>query len=969
MMHCKVCGGDLLSGDTLISSNRTSCKCTMQIFPHFGENSCEGLELLHLQNRQFEILDNVTELTKKMRSLDASKSLEHDVVDHLKGNMSAVHQPISKTLTSIPRRNPFLSKHAVSPSSQKKLSQLTHYGTNSNAVDQAEMRPSTAPGGPISEFSDLRGIREEIAMLHRKFDEELKSMRDVLNNNIVGMARLFETSKAAAETEGKENTAPGSILSGAQQALLDATRRRRMFETSVANCERSRAQRNVFDILEHLDDGDSDVLRMRALLDDAVNNLEIPQKPEPISPKVPNLSSRLARLSAPKQSKVVSRKPQKSPTQRPSSLPPTSTAAVATSPRGRSTGLADLVDFSTVKTTTAPLMKRSKVVLPSNISPKVDPQITKRGKIVRFEETCSRPRSTLKVMSSAPSSDKQKASVFLPLGMRQYSMWPTEKLQMLTTPPVLQTTTAAAMAAVDSAMEDETLTRALRPLLSSSASQQPQSASEAKLTPDDLKEMLDAALKNHLERQMPPTELPPVRPQLRDVNVGICRQDFMKEEALSPIHAPGKFALTDRASSPKSITEPPKMVSHGNSVNSVRKPRSSSLPSITSEVVVTSEKLQTGSITEAEASTEFPGGDQIDTEISTEKPNYLNECEYEATEGLDANRSEVCFDTWDISTIQTEVKITHPLMVSNNRTQSPILADAGEVSTPATLTRDEEGDGFSLTEPHTFSDGVWLDADRSEGEAGGVAMFEAEEAADLARELGPLPSSSDTSETTNLTSEATRGHSEGEFTLNQMNHQLGVWVAPWRDPLLHLIALNAAGKNSRLPWNQQHKIQKIAQILARRGNNQAPDPAEVCCSITEDLSWVEGVAARVGVSSPPSTLKNGERSAGEVVLPISVKQQLRRRILAKSSQRMRQRDASLSDDEDTLGGAGEEVPTEKPDLLSAVKSLSDEEIEEVKDDEIAEQGSLESQVNSTPKGDSTFDIDPGVSSEFSKDPL
>nr|CDS22057.1 hypothetical protein EgrG_000062700 [Echinococcus granulosus] len=382
------------------------------------------------------------------------------------------------------------------------------------------------------------------------------------------------------------------------------------------------------------------------------------------------------------------------------------------------------------------------------------------------------------------------------------------------------------------------------------------------------------------------------------------------------------------------------------------------------------------SITEAEASTEFLGGDQIDTESSTEKSNYPNECEYEATEDLDANRSEVCFDTWDISTIQTEVKITHPLMVSNNRTQSPILADAGEVSTPGTLTKDEEGeeseegDGFSLTEPHTFSDGVWLDADRSEGEAGGVAMFEAEEAADLARELGPLPSSSDTSESTNLTSEATRGHSEGEFTLDQINHQLGVWVAPWRDPLLHLIALNAAGKNSRLPWNQQHKIQKLAQILARRGNNQAPDPAEVCCSFTEDLSCVEGIASRVGVSSPPSTPKNGERSAGEVVLPISVKQQLRRRILAKSSQRMRQRDASLSDDEeDTLGGAGEEVPTEKQDLLSAVKSLSDEEIEEVKDDGIAEQGSLESQVDSTPKGDSTFDIDPGVSSEFSKGPL
>lgn len=162
--------------------------------------------------------------------------------------------------------------------------------------------------------------------------------------------------------------------------------------------------------------GDSDVLRMRALLDDAVNNLEVPQKPvsfcahchlvvsnfilririlqvfstDPlfawvpakikliyfwnhqisVTPKVLKPSSRLARLSAPKQSRNASRQPKKSTDQRPLSLPPTSTAAAATSPRGRSTGLADLVDFSTIKTTTAPLMKRPKVVLPSNVSPR-----------------------------------------------------------------------------------------------------------------------------------------------------------------------------------------------------------------------------------------------------------------------------------------------------------------------------------------------------------------------------------------------------------------------------------------------------------------------------------------------------------------------------------------------------------------------------------------------------------------------
>lgn len=74
-------------------------------------------------------------------------------------------------------------------------------------------------------------------------------------------------------------------------------------------------------------------------------------------------------------------------------------------------------------------------------------------------------------------------------------------------------------------------------------------------------------------------------------------------------------------------------------------------------------------------------------------------------------------------------------------------------------------------------------------------------------------------------------------------------------------------------------------------------------------------------------------------------------------------------EEDTLGGAVEEAPTERQDLLSAVKSLSDEESEEIKNDEIDEKGSLESQVDSTSKGDSTFDIDPDASSNSHKGSL
>lgn len=102
------------------------------------------------------------------------------------------------------------------------------------------------------------------------------------------------------------------------------------------------------------------------------------------------------------------------------------------------------------------------------------------------------------------------------------------------------------------------------------------------------------------------------------------------------------------------------------------------------------------------------------------------------------------FDVFPLFTDRTSID-----SYSAPRTQSPILADAEEVSTLVVLAKVEEGeesgerDGFSLTEPHTFSDGVWLDADRSEGEAGGVAMFGAEEVTNLAREVGPLPSSSE----------------------------------------------------------------------------------------------------------------------------------------------------------------------------------------------------------------------------------
>lgn len=80
------------------------------------------------------------------------------------------------------------------------------------------------------------------------------------------------------------------------------------------------------------------------------------------------------------------------------------------------------------------------------------------------------------------------------------------------------------------------------------------------------------------------------------------------------------------------------------------------------------------------------------------------------------------------------------------RTKSPIFSVNVEVSGVV----DEEAEsvhtnGFSLTEPGSFSDGVWLDPDGSEGEYGGIAIRGFEEFASLNKKLGPLPSPSEVS--------------------------------------------------------------------------------------------------------------------------------------------------------------------------------------------------------------------------------
>lgn len=74
------------------------------------------------------------------------------------------------------------------------------------------------------------------------------------------------------------------------------------------------------------------------------------------------------------------------------------------------------------------------------------------------------------------------------------------------------------------------------------------------------------------------------------------------------------------------------------------------------------------------------------------------------------------------------------------------------------------------------------------------------------------------------------------------------------------------------------------------------EPDEVECSSVEDLSWVKRIAAarRARKQSEFLAQKKADKSEGEISLPTSVKE-FRRAVLTRSSQRMRQREASLSD--------------------------------------------------------------------------
>lgn len=93
--------------------------------------------------------------------------------------------------------------------------------------------------------------------------------------------------------------------------------------------------------------------------------------------------------------------------------------------------------------------------------------------------------------------------------------------------------------------------------------------------------MLEAALNQHLDRRASQF-------LVQDRNMGTCRQDFTKDEALSPILSPKKPPFVDAESSPMVIQN----ISRAQSVQSIRGRRSSSLPTVTSEFAPISERPQ-----------------------------------------------------------------------------------------------------------------------------------------------------------------------------------------------------------------------------------------------------------------------------------------------------------------------------------------------------------------------------------------
>nr|VZH91268.1 unnamed protein product [Spirometra erinaceieuropaei] len=139
---------------------------------------------------------------------------------------------------------------------------------------------------------------------------------------------------------------------------------------------------------------------------------------------------------------------------------------------------------------------------------------------------------------------------------------------------------------------------------------------------------------------------------------------------------------------------------------------------------------------------------------------------------------------------------------------------AGHPSSYSSTLSEGPSSEWSLTAPHSFSDGVWLE-ERSEGEAAHYSLCPS-----TAAKLGPLPltDSQELDSAGSEPKEADRSNSTdtlscGELTAEKLTKRNSAWVAPWRNPLLHLMALNAAGSSSRLPWNRFVEVQRTAAAL------------------------------------------------------------------------------------------------------------------------------------------------------------
>ncbi|BHF68224.1 hypothetical protein SprV_0301125700 [Sparganum proliferum] len=177
------------------------------------------------------------------------------------------------------------------------------------------------------------------------------------------------------------------------------------------------------------------------------------------------------------------------------------------------------------------------------------------------------------------------------------------------------------------------------------------------------------------------------------------------------------------------------------------------------------------------------------------------------------------------------------------------MPSAGHPSSDSFTLSEGPSSEWSLTAPHSFSDGVWLE-ERSEGEAAHYSLCPS-----TAAKLGPLPltgsqelnsvGSEPEADRSNSSTTSTDKLSCGELTVEKLTKRNSAWVAPWRNPLLHLMALNAAGTSSRLPWNRFVEVQRTAaalrshQLLRRQAAGGGDATQTTPTPMSSDLRWLK----------------------------------------------------------------------------------------------------------------------------------